>query len=110
MTSFLINNDTYYSPPSINFLYDDKDLTTYTGHLFIYNAKDSSHLNLTLPTTSYFIGTSLIFKNSNLYYNIQSTSNNIKQIDGTISNFICGSNNFSNLVFDGSNWLVAITN
>ena len=112
--SFIIdNNYPFYGQcmPSINFLSEDTNLTNpYSGHLFLYNKKTSSHLVLTLPTTSDFIGTSLIFKNPNLYYNIQSTTNNIKQIDGTVSNLICGSDNFSNIIFDGTNWLVAITN
>ena len=79
MSFSIDNNYPFYGQymPSINFLSEDTNLSNqpYSGHLFLYNKKTSSNLVLTLPTTQDFIGTSLIFKNPNLYYNIESTLN-----------------------------------
>lgn len=109
MSSFFINDEKYYDQYTINFLTQDTDLT-YTNYLYLYNNKVDSVLKLTLPTNYLYIGISLFFNNPNLNYSILSTTSNIKQIDGTISNLICSVDNFSNLIFDGTNWLVTMTN
>lgn len=113
MSSFTIDNNLYYGQytPSVTFISQDTDLSSpFQGYLYIQNIKQDSALNLKLPTTSEFNGISLTIKNTNLYYNVLSTSANIKQIDNTVSNVICGADNFSNIVFDGTNWLIAMTN
>ena len=106
--SFSINNEIYFSFPSINFINSNTDLRKNSGDLFLKNLKTDGDLILTLPNNSNFIGISLMIKNPNLTFNILSSISNIKQMDGSISNIICSSDNFSNIIFDGNYWLVTM--
>jgi len=109
--NFSLNDNYYYDnyTPSIKFVDSDFDLTN-SGYLYIYNTKTSSDLNLTLPTDISYKGINLLIKNPSLTYSVKSTLNNVKQFDGTVSNIICGTDNYVSMVYDGTNWLICMTN
>ncbi len=110
MTFRLINDGNYQNYiTSIKVTYEDFDLTD-SGYLFVYNNKTDSNLILTLPSNSNYIGINLTIKNPSLTYQVLSSVANIKQFDGTISNLICSTDNFSSIVYDGTNWLLCMTN
>lgn len=110
MTFRIINDGNYKNYiTSIKVTDQDFDLTD-TGYLFVYNNKTSSNLILTLPTNSNYIGINFTIKNPSLTYQVLSSVANIKQFDGTVSNLICGTDNFSSIVYDGTYWLVCMSN
>jgi hypothetical protein len=94
---------------SIILLDKNSDLTD-TGYIYVYNNKSNSNLILTLPTGQKFMGINITIKNPSLTYQVLSSSSNIKQFDGTIGNLICDVDNFVNIVHDGNNWLLSMTN
>ena len=108
--SFSINTNQYESfIKYLKIAEQDFDLSG-SGYLYIYNNKVDSNLILNLPTGSNYIGVNLTIKNPVFGFQVLSSDSNVKQFDGSISNLICTSDNFSSIVYDGTYWLLCMTN